>query len=403
MYDVIIIGSGAAGLMASISAKKHHPKVLVLEQMDDIATKLKATGGGRCNLTNTLEAGLFMDKFGKNGRFMRDALLAFSSSDLQNFMSSIGVDTHAPDGFRVFPVTHKSSTIIEGMSKKLNEEHIELICNQKVIEVKKIDELFELKTNNSSYKTKYIILATGGNGYKNLGATGEGYEIAQDLGHTVTKLYPAMMPLFTKETWVANCTADTIAKATIQVNIKKYQKLKATGDLIFSKNGIRGPVVLDFAREITPLFDKFEEIEVCVNMIKNRDENDLIELFKKSPLKSISDVLLSIIPKSICDELLKRIDVCGKNIYKNLLGEEKTKLLKIFTKTPLTIVGSDGFKLAMITRGGIDLQGINPATLESKIVPNLYFAGEIIDIDGPCGGYNLQWAFSSGYLAGLLK
>ena len=403
MYDVIIIGSGAAGLMASISAKKHHQKVVILEQLDDIATKLKATGGGRCNLTNTLSFEPFMDKFGKNGRFMRDAILSFSSLDLQNFMASIGVSTHAPDGFRVFPTTHKSITIIEAFREKLTLEKIEIKCNQKVLEVAKNGDIFHIKTTKSEFECRYLIVATGGNGYKNLGATGEGYEIAKSFGHTVKKLYPAMMPLLVKEKWVANCTADTVAKATIQVDIKKYQKLKATGDLIFAKSGIRGPVVLDFAREITPLFDIFDEIPVTLNLIKERNENDLIALFKEAPTKTILQTLSQILPNSILEELLKLSTIDGNQTYKNLLGDDKTKLLHILTKTPLTISGSEGFKLAMITRGGINLKEIHPTSMQSKIVPNLYFAGEIIDIDGPCGGYNLQWAFSSGYLAGILK
>ncbi|MFZ9659374.1 MAG: NAD(P)/FAD-dependent oxidoreductase [Arcobacteraceae bacterium] len=403
IYDVIIIGSGAAGLMAAISSKKHKQKVLILEQLDEIAIKLKATGGGRCNLTNTLSLEPFMEKFGKNGRFMRDALIAFSSSDLQEFMSDIGVQTHAPDGFRIFPTTHKSTTIIEAIKCKLLLDGIEVQCSQKALEITKKENIFCIKTTSDIFYSHNLVIATGGSGYKNLGATGEGYEFVKSFGHSLKKLYPAMMPLLVKDDWVSKCTADTIAKATIQVDIKKYNKLKATGDLIFSKNGIRGPVVLDFAREITPLFDTFDEIPVIVNMIKEKTENDLIELFKVTPTETISNVLLQILPKSIIQELLKISKICENSTYKSISGEEKINLLRILTKTPMTINGSDGFKLAMITRGGINLKEINPASMESKIISNLYFAGEIVDIDGPCGGYNLQWAFSSGFLAGSLK
>ncbi len=403
MYDVVVIGSGAAGLMGGISASKHKKKILILEQLDEIAMKLKATGGGRCNLTNTLSLEPFMEKFGKNGRFMRDALVAFSSKDLQDFMKSIGVETHAPDGFRIFPTTHKSSTIIDGLKNKLTLENIEVLCGQKVVNVFKENDIFHIKTEQNEFLAKYLIVATGGFGYKNLGATGDGYEVAKSFGHSVNKLYPAMMPLLVKDDWVVNCTADTIAKATISVDIKKYNKLKATGDLIFSKNGIRGPVVLDFAREITPLFDTLNEIPIVVNLVKNRDENDLIEHFKINKKAIIMDSLLQIIPKSVALELLKIINIDPNLTYFSLSGEDKSRVLKIFTKTPMTISGSDGFKLAMITRGGVNLKEIDPSSMESKIIKNLYFAGEIIDIDGPCGGYNLQWAFSSGFLAGNLK
>ena len=265
----------------------------------------------------------------------------------------------------------------------------------------KNEDIFEVKTQTDTFRAHAFVVATGGKGYAKLGATGEGYEIAQGLGHSVTKLYPAMMPLFVKESWVADCTADTIGKAELQVALKKHHNKKASGDLIFTKNGIRGPVVLDFAREITPLFDEFLEIPISINLIKGKDENYLVELFKKENTKNLLEVLEEIVPRSITKALCEFYTIDWNLEYKKLSGVDKTKLLQILTKTPLTVSGNEGFKLAMITRGGINLKEINPATMESKIVPNLYFAGEIIDIDGPCGGYNLQWAFSSGYLAGI--
>lgn len=401
-YDVIVVGSGAAGIMASITAKQHKQSVLLLEQLPNIATKLKATGGGRCNLTNTLEKNNFIEKFGKNGRFLSDALNSFSSDDLVKFMKNIGVDTEARDGFRIFPVGHNSQTIIDALTKEMNKQNISIQTNQKVINISKNDETFEVQTQTDIFYSKILILATGGKGYEKLGATGEGYEIAKSLGHSVTKLYPAMMPLFVKESWIANCTADTIGKAELYVNLKKHHSKKANGDLIFTKNGIRGPVVLDFAREITPLFDDFDEIPIIMNLIRGKDENYLIELFKQENTKNVLEVLEAILPISIIQSLCEFYGIDVRKKYKDLAGNDKTKLLQILTKTPLTIIGSDGFKLAMITRGGINLKEINPASMESKIVSNLYFCGEILDIDGPCGGYNLQWAFSSGYLSGLL-
>lgn len=403
MYDVIVVGSGAAGIMASITAKRTKKSVILLEQLPNLAMKLKATGGGRCNLTNTLQKNLFMEKFGKNGRFLNDALNAFSSSDLVTFMKNIGVDTHALDGFRIFPVGHNSQTIIDALIHKLEKEGIEIQTNQKVISVVKKNDIFEVQTEKTRFQAKALIIATGGKGYEKLGATGEGYEIAKNLGHSITKLYPAMMPLFVKENWVAECTADTIGKASLVVNLKKYHTKKAVGDLIFTKNGIRGPVVLDFAREITPLFDDFSEIPIIVNLIKEKDENYLIELFKKETTKTVLDVLEEILSKSITKALCEFYKIEWNLEYKKLNGADKTKLLQILTRTPLTISGNEGFKLAMITRGGINLKEINSNSMESKVISNLYFAGEILDIDGPCGGYNLQWAFSSGYLSGCLK
>ena len=408
MYDLIVVGSGAAGIMAAIKARSENKKVLLLEQQSKIAPKLKATGGGKCNLTNTLSNSEFMLRFGKNGRFMSTALEEFDYKKLQEFFALIGVQTHAPDGYRIFPKTHSSQTIIDALSSHMSDIGVEVKCNEKVIDIIiKNNNICGLKTKNRQYLCKNIVIASGGLGYENLGASGDGYRFAKNLGHKVTKLYPAMMPLFTKDTWVANCTADTVPKVSMYVNIKKHKKLKAIGDLIFTKKGIRGPVVLDFAREITPLFDKYDEIPLMMNLIKGKNESELIDFLKNEAFKNPQNSLLShlekLLAKSIVLELAKIVNVNCKLRYKDLKGEKKVNFIKILCNTPLTISGHDGFRLAMITRGGISLKEINPNTMQSKKVNGLYFCGEIIDIDGPCGGYNLQWSFASAYLAGKLK
>jgi predicted Rossmann fold flavoprotein len=403
-YDVIVIGAGAAGIMASISAAQNHKRVLLLEKLPKIAAKLKATGGGRCNLTNTLEAQDFMQKFGKHGRFMSEALAAFDSSALRDFFAKIGVQSHAPDGFRVFPITHNSSTILEALEQELKRLHIEVLCGVDITSIEKRGEQFYLKTNEDSFESKHLIIATGGLGYPTLGATGDGYSFAKAFGHTVTSLHPAMMPLLVKEKWVASCKADTIAHATLKVNLPQYKKLKAVGDLIFTKEGIRGPVVLDFARELTPILESFGEVPLLVNLTKGLNEEQIFTHLKKTvvqnPTHTIVELLITLLPKSLAEVLcdLCAIDLLEK--FKTLEGIKKEKLLKLLAWTPLTIIGHEGFKNAMITRGGISLKEIEPKNMQSKLVKGLYFCGEIVDLDGPCGGYNLQWSFSSGFLAG---
>jgi hypothetical protein len=405
MYDLIVIGSGAAGIIAAIRAKQNNKNVLLLEQQSKIAPKLKATGGGRCNLTNTLSNDEFISHFGKNGRFMTKALDEFDYKKLTSFMNSIGVATHAPDGFRIFPTSHSSQTIIDGLNSYMQKIGVDIKCNEKVVQIlSQNNKIQALKTVNNTYSTKNILIATGGKGYENLGASGDGFDFARVLGHKVTSLYPAMMPLFTKQTWQGNCTANTIPKAQIQVDIKKHKKLKATGDLIFTKKGLRGPVVLDFAREITPLFDKYDNIDIKINMVKGKNEDDILRFLKeqslKNPTSTVLEYLEKILPKSVILELSKLVGIDCNVTYKNLKGTKKADFIKILCNTPFTITGHDGFRLAMITRGGISLKEVDQNTMQSKLISGLYFAGEVLDIDGPCGGYNLQWAFSSGYLAG---
>ncbi|MCD6191260.1 MAG: NAD(P)/FAD-dependent oxidoreductase [Sulfurimonas sp.] len=407
IYDLIVIGSGAAGMISAIVSARASRKVLLLEKLSTIASKLKATGGGRCNLTNTLENEEFMSRFGRDGRFMQDALAAFDHKDLISFLKEIGVDTHAPDGFRVFPTSHSSATIISALQNELERLGVTLLCSQKVQQIHhQNNQITGVQTQDNRYQAPNVIVATGGLGYPTLGAEGDGYTMASELGHKVTELHPAMMPLKTKENWGANCRADTIAKVELSVNLKKHKKLRAKGDLIFTKNGIRGPVVLDFAREVTPLLDKYGEVPLLLNLTKGMNEEQISQHIKKevfnNPDASIVEHLSTLLPSALSNELCLLADINPNDKHNKISGASRAKLIQLLAWTPLTVTGHDGFKMAMITRGGINLKEINPKTMQSRLVNGLYFCGEIMNLDGPCGGYNLQWSFASGNLAGKL-
>ena len=404
-YNIIVIGAGASGMMTAITASRQNKTVLLIEKLPKIGAKLKATGGGRCNLSNTLDNQEFMSCFGREGRFMTPALEALNHQKLQEFFHDIGVETHAPDGFRIFPIGHSSTTIIKAMEREMQRVGVEILCSTKVEELTLSDgKVTGIKTQNGSFESDAVIIATGGMGYPMLGAEGDGYRLAQQVGHTITEIHPAMMPLLTKEKWGAECRADTIAKVEMRVNIKKYKKLHAKGDLIFTKNGIRGPVVLDFSREITPLLAKFEEVPIVINMTKGMNEeqirNHFKALLKREPDLTTLDLLTTLLPKSVASELCKLAKADLTMRLGKLAGVVRDNLIKLLVWTPLTITGHDGFKMAMITRGGVSLKEINPKSLESKKIDGLHFCGEVMNLDGPCGGYNLQWAFASGYLVG---
>lgn len=402
-YDLIVIGSGAAGMISAIVAARDGKKVLLCEQQNKLGPKLKATGGGKCNLTNTLSNEEFMNRFGKNGRFMQDALNDFNYQDLISFLNNIGVETHIPDGFRVFPISHNSGTIIKALEDELYNQNVEVKNNTKVEDLICENETIKgVKTATDNFFASNVIVATGGLGFSMLGANGDGFDFAKSLGHKITQLYPAMLPLITKEKWVANCKADTIAKAIIKIDLKKAKNLKAVGDLIFTPKGIRGPVVLDFSREITPFLEKYGEVPLLINMIKGMNEDDVFKHIKTHPEKNIEDVLRLLLPNSVVKELCLLVDADLTKKFKDLNGQIREKLVKILVNTPLTVIDHVGFEKAMITRGGVTLKEINPKTMQSKIIDGLYFCGEVMDLDGPCGGYNLQWSFASGNLAGKL-
>jgi predicted Rossmann fold flavoprotein len=405
-YDLIVIGSGAAGIIAAIVASRNGKRVLLLEKLSNIAAKLKATGGGRCNLTNTLSNEDFMAKFGKNGRFMQDALREFDYKKLVTFLEEIGIQTHAPDGFRIFPTSHSSATIIEGLKAEMQRLDVDIKCNQKVTRLLSTGKHIDgVKTESEIFYAPNVIVATGGMGYPVLGAEGDGYNLASELGHKVTELSPAMMPLKTKESWVKNCRADTIPKVELRVDIKKHRNLRAKGDLIFTNSGIRGPVVLDFAREVTPLLKKYGEVPLLLNLTKGKNEEEIREHLKKhqKDAKNTLELLETLLPEALSKELCNLAEIDCNEKYKKLDGKKRDRLISLLAWTPLTVTGHDGFRLAMITRGGISLKEINPKTMQSKLIDGLYFCGEIMNLDGPCGGYNLQWSFASGYLAGQLK
>ncbi len=406
IYDCIVIGGGPAGIMACISAAKKNKKVLLLEKLPKIAAKLKATGGGKCNLTNTLSSEEFMAKFGKNGRFMSHALEVFNANDLRDFFAKIGVETVARDGFRVFPIEHNSSIILSALDDELNELGVEIECKVEINRIKKEDEIFIIISKDKTYKSKNIIIATGGLGYPILGATGDGYVYAKEFGHSITSTHPAMMPLITKEKNFASCKADTIAKAILKVNIPKYKNLKLIGDLIFTKEGLRGPVILDFAREITPILEKYNEVPLLINFLKGKNEEQIYTHLKneitKNPSNSILQNLETLLASSVASEICNICEINKDEKFKNIEGFKREKLVKTLVWTPFTIIGHEGFKNAMITRGGIELKQIDSKTMQSRLIEGVYFCGEVVNIDGPCGGYNLQWSFSSGFLAGRL-
>ncbi|MEA3498729.1 MAG: NAD(P)/FAD-dependent oxidoreductase [Campylobacterota bacterium] len=406
-YELIVVGSGAAGMIAAIKASRDNKKVLLLEKLLKIGSKLKATGGGRCNLSNSLENTEFMNSFGRNGRFMTTALNLLDHKELIKFFNKIGVETHSPDGFRIFPKTHNASTIIDALEKELKRLGVDIVCDEKVEKlITEDDKIVAVETTKHRYKTSNLILATGGLGYPKLGSTGDGYKLSSDIGHKITTLHPAMMPLLTKQSWQNSCRADTIPKAQIKIDLPKAKKLKATGDLIFTSNGLRGPVVLDFAREITPFLDKYKEVPILINMVKGKNEEEVFQYLKKqsvsNPDSSIIEQLSGLLPNSVAIELCKIVGANSELKFNKLDGTTRDSLIKIIVNTPFTITGHDGFKMAMITRGGVSLKEIEPKTMQSKLIDGLYFCGEIMDLDGPCGGYNLQWSFSSGYLAGSL-
>ncbi len=401
--DVLIIGGGASGMVAGIRAARLGRRAAILERSPSPGRKLLASGGQRCNLSNTLESEEFMARVGRDGRFMGPALDGLGGPKLRDFFHGIGVQTVVHDGFRVWPETRKSSTVLAGLVGELERLDVPIHTRCEVLETSHDGSHFLARHAEGTFTAKELVIATGGLALPKSGASGGGYGFAESFGHKITARHPAGVPVVTQEDWTARCTAHTIGKAHLQVAIKKHAKVARTGDLIFTKTGLRGPVVLDISRELSPLLERYGEVPLVLNLCRGRTQEDWQETFKgwrAGPARTLRDALTEHLPLELAEVMCELSDLDPGLTVQQLKGEPRDTLARILTRTPITITGHTGYDGAFITRGGARLKDVRPESLESKLQPGLYLCGEVLDLDGPCGGFNLQWAFASGYLAG---
>ncbi len=401
--DVLIIGAGASGMVAGIRAARLGRRAAIVERSSSPGRKLLASGGQRCNLSNTLETDQFMERVGRDGRFMGPALEGLGGPKLREFFHEIGVETVVHDGFRVWPETRKSSTVLAGLVGELARLEVPVFTGCEVLETRFEGGLFEAQHAEGTHRARELIIATGGLALPKSGASGGGYRFAEGFGHKITARHPAGVPVVTAEDWPARCTAHTIGKAHLQVAIKKHAKVARTGDLIFTKNGLRGPVVLDISRELSPLLDRYGEVPLVLNLCRGKTQEDWQGIFKEwraGAKRSVQDALTEHLPLELAEVMCELSEVASDLTVQGLKGEARDTLARTLARTPITITGHTGYDGAFITRGGARLKDVRPETMESKLQPGLYLCGEVLDLDGPCGGFNLQWAFASGYLAG---
>lgn len=390
-------------MVAAIAAARLGKRVLICEKSKSLGRKLLASGGQRCNLSNTLSSEEFMERVGRDGRFMGPALEQLGGDRLREFFHDIGVQTVVHDGFRVWPETRKSSTVLAGLVAELERLKVELAPNCEVRDTTFDGEEFVVTHANGEHRAHALLIATGGLALPGSGASGGGYDFAASFGHKATTRYPAGVPLVTAEDWPARCTAHTIGKAHLQVAIKKHARIARTGDLIFTKQGLRGPVVLDLSRDLSPLLEKLESVPLHLNLCRGKNQEDWQQIFKdwrKLPDAPLLDRLNEHLPLELAEVMCELAEVPLTSKLLALGGEARDTLIRVLVKTPLTVTSTTGFEGAFVTRGGVRLKEVRPETMESKLQAGLYLSGEVLDLDGPCGGFNLQWAFASGFLAG---
>jgi len=405
MNDVIVIGGGPAGMMASGTAGKRKKEVKLFEKNNKLGKKLYITGKGRCNFTNDVEVEELINNVVNNKNFLYSAFYSMDSQRLIYFFEELGLKSKVERGNRVFPKSDKASDVTKILKKYLKQNKVQTIY-EKIESIETNNKkIIGVKTANNAYFTNSVILATGGYTYRSTGSTGEGYELAKSLGHNIVDLYPSLVPLDLYESYETK-KLEGLTLKYVGLKIKNPNNeiiFEDFGDLVFTENGVSGPIVLSASSNLKDL--KSKNLILSIDLKPALDietlDNRLQRDFKKYSNKDFKNALDDLLPSKIIPIFLERTNIDLRKKVNQLTVEERNRVINLLKEFNFTIKEYSSFDRGIITSGGVDVKEINPSTMESKLVKGLYFAGEVIDVDAYTGGFNLQIAFSTGYLAGL--
>ena len=403
---VIIVGGGAAGMMAAVRAGELFSDVTLIEKNEKLGKKIYITGKGRCNVTNNADIEVIFKNINRNPKFMYSALYGFDNSRVYSFFEENGCPLKVERGERVFPVSDHASDIIKTLAKALKDRHVKIMLNTAVKELIIEDGAVKgviLDDGSSLYADK-VIVTTGGVSYPTTGSTGDGYKFAESAGHTVTPVRPGLVPLVTGETWVPRLQGLSLKNVELKLFSEDKCVYKEQGEMLFTHFGISGPLVLSSSAYYDTESRKNRNITVSLDLKPALDEEALdkriLRDFEKFSNKQFKNSLDELLPAKLIPVI---VDLSGIDPYKavNVVSrEERRNLVHLLKNLVMTIIGTGNFNEAIITIGGVNVKEINASTMESKLVKNLFFAGEVLDIDAMTGGFNLQIAWSTGYLAG---
>ena len=398
LLDLIIIGAGPAGLFCAACASGRGRKVLVLEKKRTPGRKLLISGSGRCNVTHDGDIRAFLDHYGGAGRFLRPALLGFTNCDLVAFFEERGLAMTTLEGGKVFPATQRSRDVLAVLLAECEGRKVEISSGKTVTSIARSDEGFAVACGNDIHRSRFLVIATGGRSYPATGSTGDGYSFAEAFGHTIADVGPALAPVRIRDYPFADLAGISLPGA--RVSIFRGKKVKeGAGDVLFTHDGLSGPGILDLSRYIRA----GDMLRVSFSGERRREEMDdwLLERSHKDGPRNLRSVLAELeIPARLVSKVLEVLQIPQDLKCASMTRAMRTRLADHLSGFPLVVEAVGGFDLAMATRGGVDLREIDPKSMESRLVPGLYFAGEVLDVDGDSGGYNLQAAFSTGALAG---
>ena len=402
MKNVIVVGAGPSGIMAALSSAKSGNKVTLLERNNEIGKKLKLTGGGRCNITNNRDIEEFFDKIVTNKKFLYSAFYTFSNLDILEYFKKHNLEykIEYDNDNKVYTKNDKAEDVINVFKEDLKKNSVNLIYNSKVIDLIIEDSEVKgviLEDNRKIYGDK-VIVTTGGKSYPVTGSDGSMFDILKKYGHDIKPFYPALIPLVIKEGFIKNLQGISLKDVVLKTKIKK-KKIEIEGDMIFTHFGISGPGVLKLSSYINKILEN-EEVLITLDFLKGKTKEELSKIIRENNNKTIFNNLKGLLPQKFIKEILENLSLTDIKASE-LKKEDENKLINSLKGMNLTVIETLTIKAAMVTSGGVSVKEINSSTLESKIIKNLFFAGEVIDIDAETGGYNLQIAYSTGYLAGL--
>jgi predicted Rossmann fold flavoprotein len=390
--------------MAAIFAARAGAKTVVVEGNTTAGRKLLVTGGGRCNLTHAGAPEDFVRAYGLGGRFLQHCLHELSPEKTQKFFAVLGLQTQVqPDGC-VFPITQRASSVRDVLLSECQKTGVQFVYGKPVEGIDRHGDGFSIHCGREVIEARRVIIATGGVSWPQTGSRGDGYRFARKLGHTVIEPRAALVPLVTREKWCGDLAGTSVDCVRITAKVAK-NKITVTGAILFTQDGIGGPAAQDLSRGLADYLPAEKDpIEIAVDLspkIREADlEKRLLDDFAAHPKKSLGNVLADLAPRRLAEVLCREFGLDGDTIGGQLKKVERRRLLKILKGLPLSILATRPIEEATVTRGGVSRDEIDPRTMESKICPDLFFAGEVIDVDGPCGGYNLQACWSTGALAG---
>jgi len=409
IYDVLIIGGGPAGLMAACKAGEAGLRILVVEKMSRVGIKLLITGNGRCNITNIASLSDFIKRIYPDGKFLRPAFSQFFSKDIISFLNDCGVETRVESHGKVYPVSNKAKDVLGAFIRKALIHEVEIRYNSKVIDLLiegKTIKGVKIITDDNEYDVfaRQVILSTGGKSYPSTGSTGDGYALAVKAGHAIVPVRPSLVPLNTQGDKAQQLQGLSLTdiRASLWINNKKHSQ--DTGEILFTHFGLSGPLVHSLSRAAVEALDNGCKVEFSIDLVPNMDEiafdRQLLYDLNQNGKKQIDNLMKLWLPAKLIHLFLAECGIESVKACHQINAPERRKIRLIMKDLRFIITGHRSFKEAIITAGGISTKEIDSQTMQSKLIDNLYFAGEIIDVDGDTGGYNLQIAYSTGWLAG---